>query len=143
MLRRQAILLLASTAAGSLIPCAWAQTPDFAPGQMWSLKSYPAKVIVGRVEAWYDTTVVLVSVTDVPGGILKEISFLAIEKPALAASVDQLLASDAKPLQGFDAGYYNWKAQPGSGIFSATMPQTIDAILKNRNISAPPLNIEH
>jgi hypothetical protein len=140
MLRRQAILLLAASAAGALVPRAWAQevSPDFAPGQMWSLKSYPAKVIVGIIEPWFDTTVVHVSVLDIPGGIISQVSHLPIEKPALAASVDQLLSRDAKTLQGFEAEYQEWKANPGSGIFSSRVPQTIALLIKNKNLAAPP-----
>jgi hypothetical protein len=140
MLRRRLILLLASTAAGAFAPRAWAQqvSPDFAPGQMWSIKSYPAKVIVGHVAPWYDTTVVNISVIDVPGGIIERISHMAIEKPALAASVDQLLSRDAKPLPGFEAEYQVWKANSGSGIFSSTVPQIIDLMLKNRGLNQSP-----
>lgn len=130
ILRREAILLLATGMAAAIVPRARAEEPlpDFAPGQMWSLKNYPAKVIVGIVEPWYDTVVVLVSVTDIPGDVVKQMSFLPIEKPALAASVDKLLARDAKPLPGFEALYKSWKTTPGSGIYSATVPATIDMI---------------
>lgn len=139
MLRRFAILLLAGAAVLPLVPRAWSEdaAPDYAPGQMWSLKSYPAKVIVGRVERWYDTTVVLVSVSDVPGGIISTIGFLPIEKPAMDASVDRLLARDAKPLQGFDSEYRQWKANPSSGIYSAKVPDTIAMILKNTFLIGP------
>jgi hypothetical protein len=140
MLRRQAIFLLASTVSGALVPRAWAQevSPDFAPGQMWSLKSYPAKVIVGIIEPWFDTTVVHVSVMDIPGGIISQVNYLPIEKSALAASVDQLLSRDAKTLQGFEAEYREWKANSGSGIFSSRVPQTIALLIKNRNLVGPP-----
>ena len=140
MLCRLAIVLLTAAAMAATIPGARAEgkAPDFAPGQMWSLKGYPAKVIVGQVEPWYDTVVVHVSVIDIPGGIIKQLSHMPIEKPALAASVDKLLATDAKPQPGFKSEYLSWKANPSSGIYSATVPTTIELLLHNRSLSRAP-----
>jgi len=143
MLRRQAILLLAAAAAVSAMPGAQAQAPasQFAPGQMWSLKDYPAKVIIGHVDPWYNTTVVAISIVDIPGGIIKEMSFMPIEEPALVKSVDKLLSRDAKPVQGFDAEYAGWKANPNAGIYSATIPVTINLFLHSNALGRSPSSV--
>lgn len=112
-----------------------APVPDFAPGQEWSIKSaspLPAKVVVGRVEAWQDKTVVHVSILDVPiqagtpaAGAITEIAHMPFEKSALAASVDRLVATGVSPSPSFESGYQGWQTAKG-GIFTITVPQAID-----------------
>lgn len=143
MLRRRTVFLLAALLPFLAGPsrAAAAASLQFAPGQMWSLKDYPAKVIVGHVEPWYNTTVVLISIIDIPGGIIKEMSFMPVEEPALAKSVDKLLSRDAKPVQGFDAEYEGWKANPNAGIYSATVPKTIDLFLRSHGLGLSPSSV--
>jgi hypothetical protein len=134
MISVQAVVLL--PLATSIVQ---AQTPmvpqkDVTPGQMWSIKTMPstsAKVVIGKVESWGDGTVVHVSVIDaqipqdLPGaGRVTNIGHLPFEKGALAASLDQLLATGASPAPDFERGYQQWKSANG-GIFTISIPEVI------------------
>jgi hypothetical protein len=107
-----------------------ARTPpaDFAPGQMWSIKSASptlARVIIGRIELWDDKVAVHVSVVDVPipsgapgaDGVIS-IDHMPFDESALAASVNQLLAIGVRSAPGFENGYGQWK----SGLFTVVNP---------------------
>jgi hypothetical protein len=121
-----------------------APLPDFAPGQEWSIKSASsptAKLVVGRVEAWGDKTVVHVSILDVqipegtPGaGAPTSIGHMPFEKSALAASVGQLVASGVSPPASFEAGYQSWHSAKG-GIFTISAPQAIEFMFAARSRS--------
>ena len=107
---------------------------SFAPGQVWSIKSVPtttAKVVICRIEPWKGKTVVHVSIIDVPipqgvpgAGGVTSIGDMPFDESALAASVDQLVATGASPAPSFEAGYEQWKDAKG-GIFTTSVPQAI------------------
>src|SRR5581483_10051796 len=94
--------------------------PDFAPGQIWSIKSTPpttAKVVIVRIEPWHKRTVVHVSIIDipVPKGVsaneqITAVGDMPFDKSALAASVNQLLGTRGKPAPGFSPAYNQWRA---------------------------------
>jgi hypothetical protein len=112
-------------------------TPDFAPGQEWSIKSEPqstAKVIIGRIEPWNGKVAVHVSVIDIPAPAsphavrITEVAHSPFEKMALAASVDRLLATDVAPLQDFEGGYQQWKENHG-GIYTISVAEMIELLV--------------
>ena len=109
--------------------------PGFAPGQMWSINSAQpttTKVVVGRVEPLNGKVAVHVSLIDVPvpsgarnAGALTMVGHMPFEQSALAASVDQLLATGMSPPSGFEAGYREWQANKG-GIFTISVAKAVD-----------------
>jgi hypothetical protein len=130
---RSGLLLLAAIAAVAGPACAdpAAPSPDFAPGQEWSIRSTApttAKVIIGRVESWSgDRIAVSISVIDVPtpqGGVTV-ISHMPFDKAALAGSVDKLLATGVSPDPGFEGGYKQWRDAKG-GIFTISVEKAIE-----------------
>jgi hypothetical protein len=119
-----------------------APSPDFAVGQEWSIKSASpttAKVVIGRVEDWRDKVVVQVSIIDIPipaglpsaGGVTR-IDHVPFDKAALAASVDQLLATGVSPAPDFEAGYQQWKDAKG-GIFTISVPEVVTVMFESVN----------
>ena len=119
-----------------------APTLVFAPGQQWSIKSASpttAKIIVGRVEAWKDKICVHVSVVDVPiprgapgaGGVTL-IAHMPFDQTALAASVNQLLATNVAPAPSFEGGYKHWQADQG-GIFTISVETAIAFMFQSIN----------
>jgi hypothetical protein len=126
-----AIVLVAGfVIAGNFALAAGSQS-DFAPGQMWSVKGSSAKVIVVRVEQWHDRIAVHISIIDIPAPPdlpwLTKIGHMPFDKDALAASVDQLVANDVKPVDTFDGGYENWKDAKG-GIFTISVAEAIETM---------------
>ena len=111
--------------------------PDIAPGQMWSIKSTApssAKIIICGVESWHGKTVVQISVVDVPipqglGGGTTTIGHMPFDKPAVVVSVDQLLATDARPPPQFEAGYGEWRAANG-GVYTVSVDQAIQLLFE-------------
>lgn len=105
--------------------------PDLAVGQEWSLKNSPGKIIIGRIEPWYGLTAVHISVIDLklpPGSSLPpQVGHMAFDKDSIVASVDKLIASDAKPLPPFEQEYSAWKAS-NSGLFMLPVPEAIDML---------------
>ena len=89
------------------VPAGLAAEPAvaFVPGQMWTIKNSPAKVVVVRVEAWKGRTAVHVSVVAIPTPddlkMLDHIDHVPFDSDALAASVDALVDLHAKPANGF------------------------------------------
>jgi hypothetical protein len=121
-----------------------AQAPasTFVPGQEWSIKSASpttVKVIIGRVEPWGNTICVSVSIVDIPprqrifgAGIMTQIDHMPLEKSALAASVDQIVATAVAPLPEFESGYEQWKKGKG-GIFTISVEKAIEFVLQTIN----------
>jgi hypothetical protein len=119
-----------------------APTPDLAPGQEWSIKSVSpttAKVVIGRVEPWRDTTCVSVSIVDIPipqgesgAGGATQIGHAPFESSALAASVDRLLATGISPAPAFESGYKQWHDAKG-GIFTISVEKAIEAMFQTIN----------
>lgn len=119
-----------------------APMPDFAPGQEWSIKSTSpttAKVIIGRVEQWRDRVSVNVSIVDIPipqgdpgAGGVTQIAHIPFDKIALAASVDQLLATGVSPAASFESGYKQWQDAKG-GIFTISVEKAIELMFQTVN----------
>jgi hypothetical protein len=132
-MRRIAACVVLAWALALTAPVGRAAEPAaaFSPGQTWTVKNSPAKIIVVRVEPWHDRTVVHVSIIDMPAPDdlkwLDHIGHMPFDRDALAASVDKLVASDAKPENGFEQGYANWQANQG-GIFTISVPAAIDIL---------------
>lgn len=122
------------------LPARAADPRDFAPGQLWSIKSTATttmRIVVGKVEPLGEHTVVHVSVTaikgfpDVPGlGAFEGIGHMPFDAEALARSVDRLLASDVEPAADFLAGYATWRSEKG-GVFTSSVPQAVDATYRS------------
>jgi len=117
------------------VPAGLAAEPAvaFVPGQMWTIKNSPAKVVVVRVEAWKGRTAVHVSVVAIPTPddlkMLDHIDHVPFDSDALAASVDALVDLHAKPANGFQQGYDDWQADH-CGLFTiavATVLETLSA----------------
>lgn len=118
-----------------------AAPPEFAPGQMWSIKSAPAttaKVVIVRVEPWQNRTVVHVSIIDipVPKGARAENSITAVghmpfDESALAESVDRLLGTGGSPAPGFEYAYEQWRADKTAGIFTISVSKAIELMLQS------------
>jgi hypothetical protein len=120
-----------------------APVPEFAAGQMWTIKSTPptsAKVIIGRIEPWFDKVAVHVSIVDVPlppeavraglradGRGMTRIGHMPFDPSALAASLDRLLATGVPPGPSFQDGYEEWKSANG-GIFTIGVSEAIDIV---------------
>jgi hypothetical protein len=113
---------------------------DFAPGQIWSIKSpvsTTAKVVIGRIETWNDKVAVHVSVIDIPappGALpnseLIRINHVPFDKSALMASVNQLLGTGASPTPEFEHGYDSWRKDRSAGIFEISVSQAIALMLE-------------
>lgn len=113
-------------------------SPPFAVGQEWSIRSdHPTttKVIIDRIEAWRNKTVVHVSIVDIPSTTSKDgkapiarIDHLPFEESALAASVDKLLSTGVAPPAYFEAGYEQWKDHSG-GIYTITILELLNTVL--------------
>lgn len=138
---KRALLLAVAVCLTTLIlegNAARSATPDFAPGQEWSIKSVSpttAKVIIGQVEPWRGKVVVQVSVIDVPipssapgAGGMTIINHMPFEKSALAASVDQLVATDVSPPPNFESGYEKWRSDKKAGIYTIGVAQAIELL---------------
>ena len=131
------VSLIAAVSAGAVI--ADTPKPEFAPGQVWSINSAQpttTKVVIGRVEAWNGKTAVHVSLTDVlvPSGASNAgaritVGHMPFEQSALAASVDQVLATGVAPPAGFEAGYREWQSHNG-GIFTIGVPKAVDVLFE-------------
>jgi hypothetical protein len=121
-----------------------ARPPDFAPGQVWSIKSSlptNAKVVIGRVEAWRNNVAVHVSVIDVQipqdlagAGHTATVGHLPFEETALAASLDQLLATGASTTPDFERGYQQWKSDNG-GIFTIGVAEVVRLVFETASKS--------
>ena len=138
---RKALLVAAAALAFASIGHAKSgRKPDFAPGQMWSIKSASpttAKIIIGRIEVWNSKVAVHVSIIDIPipqgapgAGDLVSLDHAPFEKSALAASVNQLLATDMSPVPGFEGGYKNWRSDRSAGIFEISVSRAIALLLE-------------
>ncbi len=120
---------------------AMAERPDFAPGQMWSIKSTPpttAKVVIVRVEPWRNRTVVHVSIIDIPvpkgasaTNSITAVGHMPFDKTALAESVDQLLGTGASPAPGFEFAFEQWRADKTAGIFTIGVSKAIELMLES------------
>ena len=127
-------LTAALTACGGAAPHSASPRPPFAPGQEWSvISTQPTtmKVIIGRVEPWNGQIAVHVAVTDlvVPAGALNSgrtitIGHMPFEQSALAASVDQLLATGVPLPATFQEGYRNWQDAKG-GIYTVSVAKAV------------------
>ena len=110
---------------------------NFAPGQMWSIKSATpttTKVIIGRREEWGGKIAVHVSVIDVPipsdmpgAGRTTTVHHMPFDEAALAASVDQLLVTDASPAPNFESGYAQWQSADG-GIYTINVSKAVEIL---------------
>jgi hypothetical protein len=127
MKRLAAILLLLA-----LVPAlaARAAPPELAVGQEWSIRASPptpAKVIIGKIDTLEDGTVaVSISLIDVPGArgpvTVGHAPFL---EAALAASVDQLLATGQPSPPQFAEAYRRWRADPEGGLFTISVADVL------------------
>ena len=114
-------------------------TPDFAPGQEWSIKSsFPttAKVVIGRVETFGNKVCVSISVIDVPipqgapgAGGATQIAHMPFDEVALAASVDSLVATGVPPSSQFESGYKQWQDAKG-GVFTISVEKAIQIVFE-------------
>jgi hypothetical protein len=143
LLPKIASVVIASTISISLFAiqaiAAKGDTPHFAPGQEWSIKSASpttAKVIIGRVERWEGKVSVSVSIVNIPipqgmpgGGGVTEIADAPFEETALSASVDRLLATGVSPSSNFATGYDQWKNANG-GIYTVTVEKAIEIMFQ-------------
>src|SRR5690349_6023482 len=102
--RLLALLVILVSAATPVWPeTANTAKPEFAPGQVWSIKAASpttTKVVIGRVEPWNGRVAISISLIDVPmpagalgPGGLTTIHHMPFEQSALSASVDRLLAT--------------------------------------------------
>jgi hypothetical protein len=111
---------------------ALAQPPDLAVGQEWSVKGTTAKAVIGRIEPYGGgKTAVSISLLDVPtdhGPIL--MAHAPFDKPALVASLDQLLATGVTLPSAFEQGYQTWKSANG-GVFTLSVAQVIALVLQS------------
>ncbi len=57
---------------------------------------------------------------------------MPFEESALAASVDQLLATGASPASSFESGYKQWQDAMG-GIFTVSVEKAIEFVLQTIN----------
>ena len=128
------ILLAAPLAL--LVPTAWADTPAFQVGQIWSLKApeYPhARVRVGRVEG----STIHISLWGIPSPFpsADENSFVAshlpVSAPALAQSVEQLVQDTPPDNLGFEDGYQTWRREANGAAFTITVPEIIEVIYQS------------
>jgi hypothetical protein len=116
-------------------------SPKFSVGQEWSIKSSPpttAKVVIDRIEPWRDKIAIHVSIIDIPSSgydriRVTRIDHIPFERSALAASVDELLATGVVPPLNFEAGYNQWKEANG-GIFTIPVAQAIHIDHKATNM---------
>ena len=129
------LLAMAAVAGPACAQPAAALSPDFAPGQEWSIRSTTpttAKIIIGRVEPWGgDRIAVSISIVDVPtpqGGVT-EIAHAPFDKSALAGSVDRLLATGVPPASSFESGYKQWRDAKG-GVFTITVEKAIEIVFQ-------------
>jgi len=137
-----AVLTLGSVASAGNAETVGVPPAAFAPGQEWSIKSVShttAKVIVGRLETWRGKICVNVSIVDVPipsgmpgAGGVTEIAHIPFDQAALAASVDQLLATRVSPSPSFEVGYKQWQDAKG-GVFSISVEKAIEVTLQMVN----------
>ncbi len=138
MIRRHLFAALAVALAAAAPARAQPAKPDFAVGQVWSVKASPpttAKVIIDRIEDFGGHTAVHVSVIDVPvppGLAISRptmaIGHLPFDAAALAASLDQVVGSQAPP-DAFEGGYQQWKAAKG-GVFTISVPAALEVVFK-------------
>jgi hypothetical protein len=113
---------------------------DFAPGQMWSIKSdrpTTAKVIIGLVGNYHSYIAVHCAVIDIPlprsgsqDRVLRQINYFPIAVSALAASVDKLLSTGISPSPDFEKGYERWRSDKEAGIFTIGVSEIIALMLE-------------
>jgi hypothetical protein len=112
-------------------PHAFAQTPDFAVGQVWSLNAPmdpAARVRVGAVEDNGQTA--HISLWGQPvgdAGLLNSpltAGHLPISTEALGRSVDVLVNEPPPPDLMFDEGYQHWREAQG-GVFMITVHEIV------------------
>jgi len=124
---------LLAWAVACAVPTGLAAEPvvAFAPGQMWTIKNSPAKIIIGRVEPWRGRTAVHVSVVDIPTPddlkLFDHIDHMPFDSEALAASADKLIAVDARPASGFQPGYDDWQARH-RGLFTISVAAVVETL---------------
>jgi len=119
---------------------AFAQPPDLAVGQDWSIKgAATARVIIGRIEPWPGgRTAVSVSIVDIPTDHgPTTFAHAPFEKAAIVASLDRLLATNVPLPSAFEQGYQTWKSANG-GIFTISVSQAIAMTLGTIRPAAPP-----
>lgn len=143
MLRKALFLTIVSLATifTAHANVASAEKRDFRVGQMWSIKSATsttAKIVIGRIDTSNDLTTVHTSLIDIPlprGTEGREKSIAIDHVPfkisALAESVDELIAIDAKPPAGFEIGYQNWRKDKNAGVFDISASQVIILMLES------------
>jgi hypothetical protein len=117
------------------------RAPDFAPGQVWSIKSdspTTAKVIIGRIEPWKDKVAVHCTVIEIPlpkrgpnDAPMTQIDHIPFDKPTLAASVDKLLSAGVPPVPGFERGYVHWRSDANAGVFAVSVSKAIGLMLES------------
>lgn len=112
---------------GASLACESVASP-FAVGQEWSLKGAPAKIVIGRIEQWKRQRIVHVSIVDIPtrrGKIqFSTIAHVPFTAAALTASVDCLVETNVRVLDGFEVGYREWKEHRG-GVYTLTVDRVI------------------
>ena len=113
---------------------------------MISTQPTTMKVIIGRVEPWNGQIAVHVSVTDVvvPAGAPNAgrtiaIGHMPFEQSALAASVDQLLATRVPSPPAFDEGYRDWQDAKG-GLYTIGVAKAVATGLEM--MKGHPLSLE-
>lgn len=136
---REALSILAAVACGAVValcnPSVAEAAPNFAPGQIWSIKSAiptTAKVIIVNVELWKKQAIVQISVVDipVPKGLSRKncvarVGHMPFEEHALATSVDHLLGTNGSPAPGFEYGYNQWRNDGDAAVFTEGVLQAI------------------
>jgi hypothetical protein len=119
---------------------AWAQQPDLAVGQEWSIKAAPpssAKVVIGRIETINGREIVSVSIIDVPTDHgPSTVGHAPFEMSALLGSLDSLIATRIPTDSNFEQGYQQWKSANG-GYFTIGVARAIEAIRPMLNKAAP------
>ena len=120
MRRTHAIVLTLLFAALTTLPAqAAVPAPTFHPGQMWSIRHSPIRIVIGNIDpAPGGKTAIGISLLNVPcppiaGCVTTTVSHLAYDAAALAASVDKLLAAHAPLGDDYALRYDHWKALKG------------------------------
>ncbi|WP_395645497.1 hypothetical protein [Terricaulis sp.] len=121
--------LLSALLAAGVTP-AWAQAPEFAVGQVWSVRNLSGGLAtIGRIEPYARGTAIHISLTaDTPLqlqgqlGPTMQISHLPVASEAFARSVETLQQTGGTPDPHFEDGYAQWRAAQG-GVWTVDIAE--------------------